>query len=231
MSDPPRFERTAERYAKEAAARDWSGVIECADLRPGDIALDVGAGPGMLSAALLGRVSRAVALDSSEPLLARAPAGVDTVLGDAESMPFDDGSFDLITCVNSLHHVDRPDAVLAEMARVLAPGGRIVLQDYVADPDPEAARRWDEIERLRADDHRRLLREGEAGAQLAGRGLAVEQEREWMSTWDVGRWTELAGCDAATSDRVRELVGAPTFTIRTWRARYGRPSGTAASVS
>jgi ubiquinone/menaquinone biosynthesis C-methylase UbiE len=231
LSDQPRFERTAERYAKEAAGRDWSGVIDCALPQPSDVALDVGAGPGMLSAALLGRVSRAVALDSSEALLSYAPAGVEAVLGDAESMPFADSSFDLVTCVNALHHLARPAAALAEVARVVAPGGRIVLQDYLADPDPEAARRWDEIERLRAEDHYRLLRRGEAGEELAARGLVAEEEQEWPSTWEVGAWTELAGCDAATSARIRELVGAPTFTVRAWRARYRRPRGTVASVS
>ena len=224
MSDQPRFERTAERYAREAQARDWSGVIELCRPAAGDAALDVAAGPGMLSAALLGRVGRAVAFDASPALLAHAPTGVEAVEGDASAMPFADRSFDIVTCVNGLHHLDDPAAGLAEMARVLAPGGRLVLQDYIADPDPERARRWDEIERLRADDHRRLLAEGEADDELARGGLAVDEEREWPSTWEVDAWTELAGCDAATAARVRELIGAPTFTVRAWLARYVRPS-------
>jgi SAM-dependent methyltransferase len=197
----------------------------------GDVALDVAAGPGMLSAALLGLVERAVALDASQALLAHAPEGVETVLGDASHLPFADRSFDIVTCVNGLHHLDDSAAGLAEMARVLAPGGRLVLQDYIADPDPERARRWDEIETVRAEDHRRLLAEDEAGAELRRHGLLGDEELEWPSTWDVDAWTELAGCDAATAARVREMVGAPTFKVRAWRARYVRPSGADATVT
>jgi len=201
LSDQPRFERTAERYAREAQARDWSEVIELCRPAAGDAALDVAAGPGMLSSALLGRVGRAVAFDASPALLAHAPAGVEAVEGDASAMPFADRSFDIVTCVNGLHHLDDPAAGLAEMARVLAPGGRLVLQDYIADPDPERARRWDEIERLRADDHRRLLAEGEAGAELARRGL-----RSWQ--WDAPATPGLFNLE------VKGPSGTDTITLR-----------------
>ena len=59
-------------------------------------------------------------------------------------MPFDDGAFTLATCVNSLHHMPSGTDLLAEIARVLAPGGRLVIKDYLADPDPAAAERWDD---------------------------------------------------------------------------------------
>ena len=220
MSQTNRFERTAAAYAEEASRRDWRPLVEWCLPDAGDSALDVAAGPGMLSAALLGSVRRAVALDASAGLLAHAPEVVETIVGDASDLPFADGSFDIVTCVNGLHHLDHPELALAEMARVLAPGGRIVLQDYLADPDPVRAERWDEIERLRADDHRRLPRDGDAWSWLARRGVAIDEEREWESTWQVARWVELAGCDAATAARIEELIGAPTFTIRSWRARY-----------
>ena len=222
MSQTDRFDRTAASYAEEARRRDWSQLVDWCLPEADDAALDVAAGPGMLSAALLSSVGRAVALDASAGLLAHAPEGVETVVGDAVSLPFADGSFDIVTCVNGLHHLDGPDLALAEMARVLAPGGRLVLQDYLADPDPARAERWDEIERLRAADHRRLPFEGEPWSWLAGRGLEVDEEREWESTWRVARWVELAGCDAATAGRIEALIGAPTFTIRSWRARYVR---------
>ena len=222
MSGPSRFDRTAGRYAAEAATRDWSGVVELCRAAPDDRALDVGAGPGMLSAALAPHVREAVALDASAALLDHAPAGVVRVVGDATAMPFDDGAFPIVTCVNVLHHVAEPDRVLAEMARVLGPDGRLVIQDYLADPDPEAAARWDDIERLRAHDHHRLPQEGEVAAALAGHGLRADQERAWDSHWDVGAWCDLAGCDAATTAQVRELIGAPTYSVRAWRARFVR---------
>ena len=144
-----RFDRTADRYAAAAREKDWSGFVEWCRPLPGQRALDVGAGPALLSAALAGLGVEAVALDPSQALLAHAPAGVRAVVGDAESMPFDDGTFDLVTIVNSLHHVADLPRTLAESVRVLVGGGTIVVQDYLADDDRGRADRWEQFELLR----------------------------------------------------------------------------------
>jgi ubiquinone/menaquinone biosynthesis C-methylase UbiE len=217
-----RFDRTADRYAAAAAQKDWSRFVELCRPRADDRALDVGAGPGVLSGALAPLVAEATALDPSEALLAHAPDGVTRVVGTAERLPFADGSFDLVTIVNSLHHVDDMRATLAEMVRVLSPGGRIGVQDYLADDDPAAAERWDAVERLRDEDHRRLPRRGEVAAVLAGCGMRLEEEREWLSTWELEPWLEMAGTHETTRARIRELVGAPSFTATAWMARFGR---------
>ena len=83
-------------------------------------------------------------LDASEPLLesSRWAAGGRWA---APSSCHSRTGFDLVTCVNSLHHIESPTRALDEMARVLAPGGRIVVEDYLADADPARAgggRRW-----------------------------------------------------------------------------------------
>ena len=108
------------------------------------------------------------------------------------------------------------------MARVLAPGGRMVVQDYLADPDPEQAREWDEIERLR-DPGPRAAAAPRRGRQ-AGRacGLAVDDETEWTSTWDAGRWISMAEPDEATAARLAELIGSERFQLVDWRGRFKR---------
>ena len=217
-----RFDRTADRYAQASALKDWSRFVELCDPRPDDRALDVAAGPGFLSAALAPLVAEATALDASEALLGHAPEGVRRVVGTAERMPFADGSFDLVTIVNSLHHVDDMEATLGEMVRVLAPGGRIALQDYRADDDRAAAERWDAVERLRDDGHRALPRRDDVIAILAGHGLRLEEEREWTSAWQLEPWLEMAGTPEGNRARIRELVGAPGFELTVWVARFGR---------
>lgn len=217
-----RFDRTAERYAAAAARKDWTRFIDLCRPQPDDRALDVAAGPGMLSAALAPSVSQVTALDASAALLEHAPAGVTRVVGSAEAMPFEDGSFDLVTIVNSLHHVPEMEATLREMVRVLAPGGRIAVQDYLADDDPATAERWEEVERLRDADHRRLPRRGEVATVLARDGLRLEEEREWRSTWDLEQWLEMAATPEQARDRIRQLVGGPSFELTAWMARFGR---------
>jgi ubiquinone/menaquinone biosynthesis C-methylase UbiE len=224
-----RFDRTADRYLEQARRRDWSAVVELCRPGAGDRALDVGAGPGLLSAALAPRVARAVALDPSPAMLERAPAGVETAEGTGEAIPFEDGSFDLVTAVNTLHHVADMPATVAEMVRVLAPAGRIVVQDYLADPDPDAAERWERVERLRDHGHRNLPRAGEVEQLLAGHGLAMDEQQTWTSSWQLDPWLEMADPSPEVDAEIRRLVGADSFTQTAWRARFLRGRGLASA--
>ena len=220
MSAGNRFDRTAETYAEHARRRDWSDFIGWCRPSPDDRALDVAGGPGVLSGALLPLVASATVVDVAEALLAMAPAGVAAVNARAEQLPFGSDEFDLVTCVMSLHHVARPPRVLDEMVRVLAPGGRIVLEDAIADNDPAIARRWEEIERLRDGEHMRLLEQGEARNHLVVAGLKVDAEETWLRTLDTARWTAIAGTSEDVVQRIREMVGAPSFEQRMWRGRF-----------
>ena len=146
-------------------------------------------------------------------------------MGRAEQLPFGAAAFDLVTCVNSLHHIARPARALDEMARVLAPGGRIVLEDMVADPDARRARRWEEIERLRDPEHGRLIAPGKPAARCRRRGCTWTPRSCGCDTSEVAPWLEVAGCTGTAAARVREMIGASEFEVRVWRARYRRRAG------
>jgi SAM-dependent methyltransferase len=208
-----RFDRTADRYAAHAATREWGGFVAWCECRATDRVLDVAGGPGALAGVLLGSVASVTVIDSSPRLLEHVPTGVERVVGRAEQLPFDAAAFDLVTCVNSLHHIARPARALDEMARVLAPGGRIVLEDMVAD------------ERLRDPEHGRLIAPGEARGPLQAKGLHLDAEELWLRTSAVAPWLEVAGCTGTAAARVREMIGASEFEVRVWRARYRRPPG------
>ena len=103
--------------------------------------LDVATGTGLVAAALVRRYGcRVVGLDQSEEMLAAARhrldrepelAGrVELVGGEAESLPFADGEFDHLTFTYLLRYVDDPGATLAELARVVRPGGRIASLEF-----------------------------------------------------------------------------------------------------
>ena len=101
--------------------------------RTGDRLIEVGAGFGRLADEFSG-YREVVLLDLSGVQLAaaRERLGDDprymTVEGDAFHLPFPDASFDAVVCVRVIHHFDDPSAAIAEMARVLRPGGVLVLE-------------------------------------------------------------------------------------------------------
>jgi arsenite methyltransferase len=154
----PLYDAAAREELPESAALASLGCgvpTEVAELREGEIVLDLGSGGGidvLLSARRVGPTGFAFGLDMTPEMveLARrnaAEASVDNVAfmeGRIEAIPLDDATVDVIVsnCVINLS-LDKP-AVLAEMARVLRPGGRIGISDVVAEdhlsPDDRAAR-------------------------------------------------------------------------------------------
>lgn len=102
------------------------------DRLPPDDALDAACGTGRHSRYLAARGHRVIGMDSSPDMLARARAHLpdaDLRHGDLHHLPVDDGAVDLVVCSLALTHVAALTPVLAEFARVLRPGGHIVISD------------------------------------------------------------------------------------------------------
>lgn len=105
------------------------------ELAPDAQVLDVACGPGNTTrplAGTLGADGRVVGLDASAAMLRQAVTDttderIEYVHGDAAALPFGDQTFDAVTCLAALYLMDEPYAVMAELVRVLKPGGRIVL--------------------------------------------------------------------------------------------------------
>ncbi len=186
----------AEYFARHAA--DWDqlrslhiadGPVEAALLGLLDAAgagqplghlLDVGTGTGRMAQLLAPRTSHVTALDKSPEMLRLArtrlqglPAGqVDLVQGDFLSLPFADGVFDTVLFHQVLHYALAPEAVLAEAARVTAPGGRIAVVDFAAH-DREELRLAHAHARLGFSDAQMAKLLGDAGfTPLAEQALA-----------------------------------------------------------
>eukprot|EP01037_Dinobryon_pediforme_P010557 gene10557-10626_t len=139
--------------------------------------LDVGTGTGRMAELFADRADHITALDHSPEMLRLArtrlqhlPAGkVELVQGDFAQLPFASASFDTVLFHQVLHYAQAPEAVLAEAARVTAPGGRIAIVDFAAH----------EREDLRTQHaHARLgFADAQIGALFAGAGFAPLGER------------------------------------------------------
>ncbi len=160
--------KAAELYFKENAAH-WDKIRSLyvpaekveenllaltADLPLNDV-IDIGTGTGRMIDLFAGRAKHAVGIDTSRDMLALARAQLDAAdqrhcqvrLGDMYNLPYEPSSFDLALMHLTLHYADRPSEVIAEAARVLRPGGRLIIVDFESH----------KIDRLRDEHQHRWL--------------------------------------------------------------------------
>lgn len=119
---------------------------------PGSLVLDVAAGTGLVSRELAARARvRVVALDPSSAMLragmpANEAAGlggrIRPVLGRAEALPFADATFDALTFTYLVRYVDDPPATIAELARVVRPGGAMASLEFHVPQQPLLRAGW-----------------------------------------------------------------------------------------
>ena len=113
-------------------------VLAAAGTRAGDVVADLGAGTGFLTQGLVARGAGVIAVDQSLAMLhalrVKFPAAdeVECRAGDAGALPIEDGTVDQAVANMYLHHVDDPAEAIREMARILKPGGRLVITDLDA---------------------------------------------------------------------------------------------------
>jgi demethylmenaquinone methyltransferase/2-methoxy-6-polyprenyl-1,4-benzoquinol methylase len=178
------FRGLPDRYNRIGAAMSFGqdprwrrALVDAIDPAPGMRILDVATGTGMVAFALAGRGAEVVGLDQSEAMLDGAKARLQQtpqlagrlsfVLGEAEALPFADGEFDALSFTYLLRYVDDRSATMRELARVVAPAGRIGMVEFGVPGDPRLRALW----RV----HTR------AGLPLIGRAVS----REW---YEVGRF-------------------------------------------
>ena len=139
--DDEMVRRIEALYRTKDAVRRRRTVVEALGLRTGERVVDIGTGPGFIAyemAELIGPAGEILGVDSSEAMLrlARQRCGEKTQIqfkaGDASQLPVPDASFDVAVSVQVYEYVHEVDAALAEMYRVLRPGGRgaIVSTDW-----------------------------------------------------------------------------------------------------
>jgi SAM-dependent methyltransferase len=169
--------------------------------------LDVGCGTGELCRLLSERGASVVGVDLCSNLVDRArreaPASA-FCKANAEDLPFGSASFDLVTSLLVLHYLSDPRRALSEIARVLMPGGRLLLCDRIVSADPVLRCAQDRLERLRNPQLQRVMSSSEIGEVLRTSGFSVSWEADYDRIIPLEAW--LAGADAGSAREAREEV-------------------------
>lgn len=161
----PEWDRLRSLHASEQSVE--AAVLDALGEKPILNMLDLGTGTGRMVQLLAPHAARAVGLDASHAMLSVARANLEKAgltrvelrQGDIHAPPVESGSFDLVIIHQVLHYLDDPARALREAARLLSPGGRLLVVDF-------------------APHTLEFLREGQAHRRL---GFAREQVAGWMA--------------------------------------------------
>jgi SAM-dependent methyltransferase len=219
------FGPVAAAYATSSvhvSGPDLEAMLEAARLRGDERLLDVAAGAGHTALAFAPRVASVVAVDLTEAMLATGRSlaeeqGISNatfVLGDAEHLPFPDGAFDLVTCRYAAHHFSRPAVAAREWARVLKPGGSILLADVVTPDDPATDTVLNAAEVLRDPSHVRDHTVGQWVAMLEDAGFAAEALGQWPLRLPFASWTARMRTPEPTAVQIQALFEAAPASVR-----------------
>lgn len=223
---PARYDRLAELLSFGQNGRWRRAMVDQIVPAPGNVVLDVASGTAGVALQLASRTgARVVGVDLTEHMLRRGKANVTAagrasrislVAGRAEQLPLPDASVDALTFTYLLRYVDDPQATLAELARVVRPGGRVASLEFCVPPSPFWHAAWWLYTRL-----------------LLPVGGLVTGGREWF---EVGRflgpsisrhyrsypvaWTEQAWRNAGFTDVGVELMSLGGGLVM-WGTRSG----------
>lgn len=149
---PGRYDRMGAVLSFGQDPRWRAAMVSAIAPAPGQRVLDVATGTGLVAFALARRGAEVVGLDQSEDMLSGARArqaalgplrgSVSFVRGEAEHLPFDDDSFDALSFTYLLRYVDDPAQTMAELVRVLKPGGRIGMLEFAVPPPGPLRTLW-----------------------------------------------------------------------------------------
>jgi len=190
-------------------------LVAAARLQGSERVLDIATGPGYIAEAFARAAREVVGVDLTEAMLAigkertqqRGLTNISFRAADAQQLPFENASFDVVVCRLALHHLQQPLNVLREMARVCRVNGKVVVEDIYASEHPARAAYQDRWEILRDPSHVRALPLSEL-LQLF-RDASLETDAVTTAddlTPEVERWLATTRTPPERADEIRHLL-------------------------
>ncbi len=211
------FGAHAEDYVRSqdhAQGTSLKRLVELTKPQPDWVVLDVSTGGGHTALAFAPLVQRVIATDLSPEMLAaaekyareRGAANIEYRQADTESLPFGDGEFDLVTNRIALHHYPDARKAIAEMARVVKPGGLVAFVDNIVPPDKQIGGYINAFEKLHDPSHHWCYPQVRLEAYFSDAGLTILHTDTIKKDRDLDAWADRSGCSEKTKDGLRALL-------------------------
>lgn len=211
------FTKQAEDYAKSSILTDpekIDSLVQATGASSEARVLEVATGPGHVAFGFAAECDQVVGIDITEAQLEIATEqkeerDVDNVRferGDAEDLPYESDSFDVVVCRLAFHHFEDPSLVMEEMARVCRPNGTIAIDDIVVSEFSARASYQNTFERLRDPSHVRALPLSEIISLFSQSRTEVTDVSSGVNVQEVEQWLSLAVTLESRSDEVRQLI-------------------------
>lgn len=219
------FGPVAASYATSsvhAGGADLIAMVDAANLRGDERVLDVAVGAGHATLAFARRAGDVVGVDLTEAMLTAAQGlaqeqGITNITfqaADAEHLPFPDASFDVATCRYAAHHFPHPAVAAREWARVLKPGGQLLLVDVVSPDDPTSDTFLNAAEVLRDPSHVRDHTVAQWVVILQEAGLDVEELGQFPLRLEFASWTERMRTPQAAKEQIQALFAGAQANVK-----------------
>ena len=176
--------------------------------------LDVATGAGHTALTFAPKVAQVIATDITQGMLdktaelaaQRGISNLNTKIADAESLPFDDNTFDFVTCRLAFHHFPDAKQSISEFARVLKTGGTLGFTDNIIVPNKQAAGYYNAYEKLRDPSHNWVYPQPRLETMMQQVGFKIQSTKQLKKELEFHKWADRQGVSDTDKEKLLNMM-------------------------